>query len=512
MLTLYYSPGTASLVVHWLLIELDVPHELQLARLRFATSRSRPNTSSSIPTAWCPTLVIDGEPLFEAGGAGAAPGRRASDGAAGAAARQQRTRPLLPVDPVPGQHPAARVPQLVLPGRSGRRGQHADAVKAERASASSACWDRIDAHLARTRPVPARRAAVRRRLPPDHADALVAQPAAAGDRLARPGARSQALMKARPSFKTPVRARAAQRVGVNAQRPAAPGRRHRPGGRLVLRRLLAPASSTAAIVVAPTRRAIGRRRSAPGGAASWTFARPASDASDRGRDCSATRRGRSMPTSAASARRSARPARARPSSPWIANWCCAWRDWPATHGARHAMLVSVGRRQPAVGQLLPARQGRGRGCDGDASASSAWTSCSPGLLLGDRSERRPAEALAQWLAPAGQRAAAGRRCSATARSRPTIVATCHRAMLRRFARRAQPRRAYADPLIARWRAPDAAQLQQRQRAPARRGRAASAAPRRPGCRLSAWKLLRSAAIGASRKGRKAVRCCCASST
>ena len=29
MITLYYSPSTASLVVHWLLIELGVPHELK---------------------------------------------------------------------------------------------------------------------------------------------------------------------------------------------------------------------------------------------------------------------------------------------------------------------------------------------------------------------------------------------------------------------------------------------------------------------------------------------------
>ena len=28
MLTLYYSPATAAMVVHWLLIELDIEHEL----------------------------------------------------------------------------------------------------------------------------------------------------------------------------------------------------------------------------------------------------------------------------------------------------------------------------------------------------------------------------------------------------------------------------------------------------------------------------------------------------
>ena len=29
-MTLYYAPGAASLLVHWLLIELEVPHRLQL--------------------------------------------------------------------------------------------------------------------------------------------------------------------------------------------------------------------------------------------------------------------------------------------------------------------------------------------------------------------------------------------------------------------------------------------------------------------------------------------------
>ena len=30
-ITLYYAPGSASLVVHWLLLELGVPHTLKLS-------------------------------------------------------------------------------------------------------------------------------------------------------------------------------------------------------------------------------------------------------------------------------------------------------------------------------------------------------------------------------------------------------------------------------------------------------------------------------------------------
>ena len=39
MHTLYYSPGAASLVVHWLMIELGIPHELRL--LDFATKQQK---------------------------------------------------------------------------------------------------------------------------------------------------------------------------------------------------------------------------------------------------------------------------------------------------------------------------------------------------------------------------------------------------------------------------------------------------------------------------------------
>jgi glutathione S-transferase len=63
--TLYYAPGAASLVVHWLLIELDLPHELR--RLDFAQrEHKQPQYLSLNPAGMVPTLVIDGEPLCEA--------------------------------------------------------------------------------------------------------------------------------------------------------------------------------------------------------------------------------------------------------------------------------------------------------------------------------------------------------------------------------------------------------------------------------------------------------------
>jgi glutathione S-transferase len=67
MLTLFYSPGAASLVVHWLLIELDVPCELRL--VDFATKQQKSAEYLKInPNGVVPTLLIDGKPVYEAVG------------------------------------------------------------------------------------------------------------------------------------------------------------------------------------------------------------------------------------------------------------------------------------------------------------------------------------------------------------------------------------------------------------------------------------------------------------
>lgn len=63
--TLYGSASTASLVVHWLLIELDIEHELVL--LDFDTRQQKSaNYLALNPAGRVPTLVIDGQVLTEA--------------------------------------------------------------------------------------------------------------------------------------------------------------------------------------------------------------------------------------------------------------------------------------------------------------------------------------------------------------------------------------------------------------------------------------------------------------
>ena len=64
MYTLYYAPGTASMVVHLALLEIGAPH--RLVRLDFSKDEQRsPDYLRLNPRGQVPTLVIDGEPYFE---------------------------------------------------------------------------------------------------------------------------------------------------------------------------------------------------------------------------------------------------------------------------------------------------------------------------------------------------------------------------------------------------------------------------------------------------------------
>ncbi len=65
MYQLYYAPGAASLAVHWLLIELGVPFETRLLDLEHDEHR-QPAYLALNPNGLVPTLIVDGEPVYEA--------------------------------------------------------------------------------------------------------------------------------------------------------------------------------------------------------------------------------------------------------------------------------------------------------------------------------------------------------------------------------------------------------------------------------------------------------------
>ena len=62
--TLYYSPGAASLAVHWMLIELRIPFEAKRVDIDAGAQRS-PEYLRLNPTGRVPTLVVEGVPHGE---------------------------------------------------------------------------------------------------------------------------------------------------------------------------------------------------------------------------------------------------------------------------------------------------------------------------------------------------------------------------------------------------------------------------------------------------------------
>ena len=64
MYKLFYAPGTASLAIHWMLVELDVPFELSLVDFA-AKAQKSPEYLLINPSGQVPTLMIDGAPHGE---------------------------------------------------------------------------------------------------------------------------------------------------------------------------------------------------------------------------------------------------------------------------------------------------------------------------------------------------------------------------------------------------------------------------------------------------------------
>jgi glutathione S-transferase len=60
MYTLYYSPGTASLAVHWMLIHLDVPFTIELVDFKANQQKSAEYLAIN-PSGFVPALVVDGK-------------------------------------------------------------------------------------------------------------------------------------------------------------------------------------------------------------------------------------------------------------------------------------------------------------------------------------------------------------------------------------------------------------------------------------------------------------------
>lgn len=150
MYTLYYSPGSASMVVHLAMLELGVAHELRLVDME-ARAHKDPEYLRLNPNGLVPTLIVDGAPVFECAALLLLLGERHPDA------------DLAPVAGDPGRAqylqwtvhfantlmPAFRqwfYPQDFAPA------EVEAASKAAAAGRIEAAWDRVETHLAANGP------------------------------------------------------------------------------------------------------------------------------------------------------------------------------------------------------------------------------------------------------------------------------------------------------------------------------------------------------------------------
>ena len=145
MYTLYGSPGSASFVVHWLLLEIGAPHEYRKLDTA-AGEHKRPEYLALNPNGLVPTLVIGGHPVYEAAAlvlhlADAHPDANLAP-AVGSVRRAQYYQWVLHLANT--LQPAFRI--WFYPGE-GAGEANAEAAKQAARERIEAAWQRIDTHL-----------------------------------------------------------------------------------------------------------------------------------------------------------------------------------------------------------------------------------------------------------------------------------------------------------------------------------------------------------------------------
>jgi glutathione S-transferase len=145
MYTLYYSPGTASLVVHLALLEIGGPYRLELVDFNKQAQRSEAYLRLN-PQGTVPTLLIDGQPYAESVAllmmlADRHPEARLAP-APGSAARNEWYQWLVFL----GNALGATYRFWFYPPELGGD-EHTPAVRAKLQSRIEAVWDRLDGQL-----------------------------------------------------------------------------------------------------------------------------------------------------------------------------------------------------------------------------------------------------------------------------------------------------------------------------------------------------------------------------
>jgi len=146
MYQLHYSPSTASLAVHWMLIEIGVPFELVLTDITTGAHKT-PDYLKLNPSGVVPTLIVDGAPVLESTAILMLLAERHPDkGLAPAAGTPERAAYFQWM---------VYLANALLPGFRAWYYPHepageanADAAQAAARARIEAVWDRVDAQLA----------------------------------------------------------------------------------------------------------------------------------------------------------------------------------------------------------------------------------------------------------------------------------------------------------------------------------------------------------------------------
>jgi glutathione S-transferase len=150
MYTLYWAPGAASLCVHWMLIELGVPHELRKLDLEAGDHR-KPEYLKINPNGLVPTMIVDGKPLWEAAALLMLLAERHQElGFAPPPGGQRRGLYMTWMFHLSNTLQASFRDWFYPEKQAG--GVDVEAVKAAARTRIEACFDRIDAHLSKEGP------------------------------------------------------------------------------------------------------------------------------------------------------------------------------------------------------------------------------------------------------------------------------------------------------------------------------------------------------------------------
>ena len=146
MYQLYYSPGTASLAAHWMLIEIGAPFALVLTDTETGAQK-QPDYLKLNPGGVVPTLIVDGAPLCECTAILMLLAERHADkGLAPAAGAPERAAYLQWMVYLANTLlPSFRA--WFYPHEPAGEGA-SDAAQAVARARVEGAWDRIDAHLA----------------------------------------------------------------------------------------------------------------------------------------------------------------------------------------------------------------------------------------------------------------------------------------------------------------------------------------------------------------------------